>query len=258
MINANVVAVMIEPIQGEAGVWPATPEFLRELRSLTERRGVLLIFDEIQTGVGRTGALFDYQNAGVEPDILTLGKGIGGGVPLAALLAKKSASYFEYGDQGGTYCGNPLMCAAGDAVLRAVDQPAFLSRVNEAGALLANELRRLSLRYDLGDVRGRGLLLALDLKTPCGPDIVAEAFRRGLLLNAPQPDALRFMPALNVTDAEIRLHDRVASRDPRRSRRRRARFDQARVTMTRRTDENAGPWPAFSTSHCFKPIRPRR
>jgi acetylornithine/N-succinyldiaminopimelate aminotransferase len=95
------------------------------------------------------------------------------------------------------------MCAVGDAVLREVDQPAFLSRVNEAGALLANELRRLSRRHNLGQVRGRGLLLALDLKSPCGPDIVAEAFRRGLLLNAPQPDALRFMPALNVTDAEI-------------------------------------------------------
>ena len=203
LISASVVAVMLEPIQGEAGVWPATPEFLRDLRSLTESRGVLLILDEIQTGVGRTGALFDYQNAGVEPDILTLGKGIGGGAPLSALLAKTSASCFEYGDQGGTYCGNPLMCAAGCAVLGEVDQPAFLSRVNQAGALLASELRRLSRRYDLGDVRGRGLLLALDLKTPCGPDIVAEAFRRGLLLNAPQPDALRFMPALNVTDAEI-------------------------------------------------------
>ena len=203
LISASVVAVMIEPIQGEAGVWPATAEFLRDLRSLTESCGVLLILDEIQTGVGRTGALFDYQNAGIEPDILTLGKGIGGGAPLSALLAKTSASCFEYGDQGGTYCGNPLMCAAGCAVLGAVDQPAFLSRVNEAGALLANELRRLSRRYGLGDVRGRGLLLALDLKTPCGPDIVAEAFRQGLLLNAPQPDALRFMPALNVTDAEI-------------------------------------------------------
>ncbi len=110
---------MLEPIQGEAGVWPATDQFLRELRELTRAHGLLLIFDEIQTGIGRTGKLFHYEHADIAPDIMTLGKGIGGGVPLAALLATEAASCFEHGDQGGTFNGNPLMCAAGLAVLEA-------------------------------------------------------------------------------------------------------------------------------------------
>ena len=114
---------MLEPIQGEAGVWPATDQFLQELRALTHEHGLLLIFDEIQTGMGRTGKLFHYEHAGIAPDIMTLGKGIGGGVPLAALLATEKASCFEHGDQGGTFNGNPLMCAAGLAVLEEVSKP---------------------------------------------------------------------------------------------------------------------------------------
>jgi acetylornithine/N-succinyldiaminopimelate aminotransferase len=170
---------------------------------LTKQHGLLLMFDEIQTGMGRTGKLFHYEHAGVEPDIMTLGKGIGGGVPLAALLATEHASCFEHGDQGGTFNGNPLMCAAGLAVLQQVASPAFLKSTVEAGLFLESELQRLSARHGLGEVRGRGLLLALDLKRPIGASIVAQAFEAGVLLNSPQPDALRFMPALNVTREEI-------------------------------------------------------
>lgn len=203
LITNKTVGVMLEPIQGEAGVWPATDEFLQALRVLTEAHGLLLIFDEIQTGMGRTGKLFHYEHAGIEPDIMTLGKGIGGGVPLAALLATDKASCFEHGDQGGTFNGNPLMCAAGLAVLAAVSQPAFLKSIVEAGLFLESELQRLSARHGLGEVRGRGLLLALDLKHPIGASIVAQALANGLLLNSPQPDALRFMPALNISREEI-------------------------------------------------------
>jgi acetylornithine/N-succinyldiaminopimelate aminotransferase len=203
LINDTTVAVMIEPIQGEAGVWPATDEFLRELRALTDKHGLLLIFDEIQTGMGRTGKLFHYEHAEIEPDIMTLGKGIGGGAPLAALLATGKASCFEHGDQGGTFNGNALMCAVGLAVLGEVSSPAFLKSAAEAGLLLESELQKLSARHGLGAVRGRGLLLALDLKLPIGAAIVAQALESGLLLNSPQPDALRFMPALNVSRAEI-------------------------------------------------------
>jgi acetylornithine/N-succinyldiaminopimelate aminotransferase len=203
LISNKTVAVMLEPIQGEAGVWPATDTFLRELRALTKAHGLLLIFDEIQTGVGRTGKLFDYEHADIEPDIMTLGKGIGGGVPLAALLATEAVSCFEHGDQGGTFNGNPLMCAAGLAVLREVGEPAFLKSVADTGLYLASELQRISARHGLGEVRGRGLLLALDLKRPIAASIVTQAFQAGVLLNAPQVDALRFMPALNVTRAEI-------------------------------------------------------
>jgi len=203
LISDNTVAVMLEPIQGEAGVWPATDQFLQALRALTHEHGLLLIFDEIQTGMGRTGKLFHYEHAEIEPDIMTLGKGIGGGVPLAALLATEKASCFEHGDQGGTFNGNPLMCAACLAVLEEVSQPAFLKAAADAGLYLESELQKLSARHGLGDVRGRGLLLALDLKLPIGAAIVAQAFEAGLLLNSPQPDALRFMPALNVTREEI-------------------------------------------------------
>lgn len=202
-INAKTVAVMLEPIQGEAGVWPATEQFLRDLRELTSARGLLLILDEIQTGMGRTGKVFYYEHAEIEPDIMTLGKGIGGGVPLAALLATKAASCFEHGDQGGTFNGNPLMCAAGAAVLQHVVSPTFLKLVADNGLYLEGELQRISARHGLGEVRGRGLLLALDLKMPIAGSIVTQAFEDGVLLNAPRPDTLRFMPALTVTRQEI-------------------------------------------------------
>jgi acetylornithine/N-succinyldiaminopimelate aminotransferase len=203
LISDKTIGVMAEPIQGEAGVWSATDQFLRELRDLTKAYGLLLIVDEIQTGMGRTGKLFHYEHAGIEPDIMTLGKGIGGGVPLAALLATQAASCFEHGDQGGTFNGNPLMCAAGLAVLQQVAGSDFLKSVVDSGLHLESELQRISARHGLGEVRGRGLLLALDLKHPIGASIVAQAFENGVLLNAPRPDALRFMPALNVTRDEI-------------------------------------------------------
>ena len=203
LISDNTVAIMLEPIQGEAGVRPATDQFIQELRALTHEHGLLLIVDEIQTGMGRTGKLFHYEHTGITPDIMTLGKGIGGGVPLAALLATEHASCFEHGDQGGTFNGNPLMCAAGFAVLEEISKPEFLKAATETGLHLESELQKLSARHGLGEVRGRGLLLALDLKLPIGAAIVAQALEAGLLLNSPQPDALRFMPALNVTREEI-------------------------------------------------------
>jgi acetylornithine/N-succinyldiaminopimelate aminotransferase len=203
LISDKTIGVMLEPIQGEAGVWPATDQFLRDLRELTTAHGLLLIFDEIQTGMGRTGKLFHYEHAGITPDIMTLGKGIGGGVPLGALLATQAASCFEHGDQGGTFNGNPLMCAAGLAVMQQVADPDFLKSVVDNGLFLESELQRVSARNALGEVRGRGLLLALDLVHPIAASIVAQAFADGVLLNAPRPDSLRFMPALNVTRGEI-------------------------------------------------------
>ena len=201
----NTAAIVLEPIQGEAGVWPASDAFLQELRALTQQRGLLLIVDEIQTGIGRTGKLFGHEHAGIAPDIMTLGKGIGGGVPLAALLATEHASCFDHGDQGGTFNGNPLMCAAGLVVLDQIGKPDFLKSVTDTGLLLERELQRLSARHGLGEIRGRGLLLALDLKMPIGAAVMAEALAAGVLVNSPQPDTLRFMPALNVTREEIAL-----------------------------------------------------
>ena len=202
-MTAQTVAVMLEPIQGEAGVFEATVPFLRGLRALTRERGMLLILDEIQTGIGRTGRLFGFEHAGITPDIMTLAKGLGGGVPLAALVAHRDVCCFEYGDQGGTFCGNPLMAAVGCAVIEAVTQPGFLTRVVQAGEHLAHGLRALSHKHGCGEVRGQGLLLALDLKRDIAQRVVDRALMRGLLVNGPRADSLRFMPALTVTDAEI-------------------------------------------------------
>ena len=202
-ISSRTVGVMLEPIQGEAGVFEATDAFLRDLRTLTHERGLLLILDEIQTGIGRTGKLFGFQHAGVTPDIMTLAKGLGGGVPLAALVAHRDVCCFEYGDQGGTFGGNAIMAAVGCAIMDAVTAPGFLDRVTEAGNRLGNGLRALSQRHGCGEVRGRGLLRALNLKRDDSADVADRALAKGLLLNAPRPDSLRFMPSLTVSDAEI-------------------------------------------------------
>lgn len=203
LITPQTVAVMLEPVQGEAGVIAASGEFLRALRDLTRERDLLLIVDEIQTGVGRTGTLWAYEQAGIEPDIMTLGKMLGGGVPLAALVATEEAACFAHGDQGGTFNGNPLMTAVGCVVLDAVSAPGFLDGVRERAAFLVAGLEELSRRRGLGEVRGRGLLVALELGRDVASDVVEHARAAGLLLNAPRPAVLRFMPALNVTFAEI-------------------------------------------------------
>ena len=202
-ITPRTVAVMLEPIQGEAGVYPAGDEFLRELRAVTAEAGLLLILDEIQTGIGRTGRFLAYEHAGIAPDILTLGKGLGGGVPLAALVAAEAVCCFEPGDQGGTFNGSPLMTAIGNAVVETVNQPAFLADVAAKGDYLMDRLRRLSAQLGHGEVRGRGLLIALELKGTDAGKVSRTAMDRGLLINAPRPDTLRFMPALNVTRDEI-------------------------------------------------------
>lgn len=203
-INQNTVAIMLEPIQGEGGVIPAEPAFMKGLRALCDKHNLLLIADEVQTGCGRTGSLFAYELYGIEPDIMTLGKGIGGGVPLSALLAKKACSCFTPGDQGGTYCGNPLMCAVGLVVLQSLVEDGFLSSIRQVGQQLIDGLQSLSSEFGLGEVRGKGLLLALELGRDVAPQVVTVARDAGLLLNAPRSNCLRFMPALNSTEEEIR------------------------------------------------------
>ncbi len=206
LIDDQTVAIMLEPVQGEAGVIPASTEFMQGLRELTDKHGLLLIVDEVQTGMGRTGTLFGYQHSGITPDIMTLGKGIGGGVPLAALCAREEVSCFAHGDQGGTYNGNPVISAVGVAVFDALTAPGFLDAVNSRGRQLADGLNRLSEKWGMNGERGVGLLRALKLDQTDGAAIVQAAMAlqpEGLLLNSPRPDLLRFMPALNVTAAEV-------------------------------------------------------
>ena len=203
LITDKTVGVMLEPIQGESGVIMATDAFMRDLRELTRKRGLLLIVDEIQTGVGRTGKLWGYEHSGITPDIMTLGKGLGGGVPLAALVATEAVSCFEHGDQGGTFNGNPLMAAVGCAVMDVMVAPGFLESVTARGAYLMKGLTALSARHGLGEVRGRGVLVALDLKRDIGSKVADLARDDGLLLNSPRANLLRFMPALNLSEHEI-------------------------------------------------------
>jgi acetylornithine/N-succinyldiaminopimelate aminotransferase len=200
-LTDRAVAVIVEPIQGQAGVLVPPQGYLEALRALTHQHGVLLILDEVQTGTGRTGALFAAQHAAVTPDIMTLGKGLGGGVPLAALLASQCVSCVAPGDQGGTFAGHPLTTAVGLAVLRALRAGGFLAHVGAAGESLRRGLAAVG--PCVTDVRGLGLLCALTLPAPKARAMVDAALQHGLLLNAPQPTTLRFMPALDVTLHEI-------------------------------------------------------
>lgn len=207
LVTDKTVAVMIEPVQGEGGVIPSTKEFMQSLRQFTKENNILLIVDEVQAGCGRTGKLFAYQHYDIEPDIMTLGKGIGGGVPLAALMATDAVACFVPGDQGGTYNGNPLMTAVGASVIEQLLAPGFLESVRTKGELLSKELLSISAEFKLEGERGEGLLRALMLSSDIGAKLVELARDRnpeGLLINSPRPNLLRFMPALNVSEAEIR------------------------------------------------------
>ena len=206
LVTDKTVAIMLEPVQGEGGVIPATKEFMVALRKFTKEYNILLIVDEVQAGCGRTGTLFAYQQFGIEPDIMTLGKGIGGGVPLAALMATDAVACFVPGDQGGTYNGNPLMTAVGISVIEQLLAPGFLDSVKTKGELLKSELLKLSTEFSLEGERGEGLLRALMLGQDIGAKLVELARDRspeGLLINSPRPNLLRFMPALNVSNDEI-------------------------------------------------------
>ena len=202
-ITDRSVALMVEPIQGEAGVVVPPSDYLRGLRALADEHGLLLILDEVQTGIGRTGSLFAFERAGIKPDILTLAKGLGGGVPIGAVLASEAASCFAHGDQGGTYNGNPLMAAVADSVVSTISQPAFLARVREAGKRLHDRLASLARRHPIVEVRGAGLLVAIELAQPVAERIRDLAFEGGLIINAPRPASLRFMPSLRISDDSI-------------------------------------------------------
>ena len=202
-VDAQTVAIMLEPIQGEAGVIPASEHYLKGVERLCRELGILLILDEVHTGIGRCGTLLAEQQYGVRADIVTLGKGLGGGVPLAALLARGKACCFEAGEMAGTHHGNALMASAGVAVLESVLADGFLQHVRESGLYLGEGLARLAYRYDHGQLRGHGLMWGLTLSDDCADAVVKAALHEGLILNAPQPDCLRFTPALTVSKNHI-------------------------------------------------------
>lgn len=202
--TTSTVAILLECVQGEGGVNVPAEDYLKQVRAWCDQQGLLLILDEVQTGVGRLGTLFGYQQTGIEPDIMTLAKGLAGGVPIGAVLAKEHAAVFEPGDHGSTFGGNPLSTAAGLHVLTRVAEGDVLANVQARGEQLERALLSLEDRYPVvKGVRGRGLLRGLELKQEIAPDVVSAALERGLLANAVRPDVVRLMPPLNVTADEI-------------------------------------------------------
>lgn len=204
-ITPHTAAVLLEPIQGEGGVRIPKPGYLSSVRRLCDRHGILLIFDEVQTGMGRTGNLFAYEAAGIEPDIMTLAKGLGGGIPIGALLAKDTvAQSFQPGSHASTFGGNPLACTAGIVVIdRLTRDDAFLASVRQKGDSLLKGLEALGGKTPLiKALRGRGLMAAVDLGVPA-LDVIEAGQGRGLLLNRTSEYTLRLIPPLTIQRAEI-------------------------------------------------------
>lgn len=202
-VGEQTCAIMLEPVQGEGGVFPADPEYLRQIRQLCDERDIVLIYDEVQTGLGRTGKLFAYQHAGVAPDIMTLAKALGGGAPIGAFLSTdKVAAAFKPGDHGSTFGGNPLVCAAGLAVLKIMQEQDIPGRAAMMGEYLRGKLAELQAKYScIKEIRGLGLLLGVQLDRP-GADVVQACLRRGVLLNCTAGTVLRLIPPLNISHAE--------------------------------------------------------
>ena len=204
-MGADVAAVIIEPIQGEGGIRPVTDAQLKELRAICDEAGALLILDEVQCGMGRTGRLFAHELAGVTPDIMMVAKGIGGGFPLGAVLATEhAASGMAAGSHGSTYGGNPLGCAVGCAVVETIADPAFLGEVNRKSALFRQGLESLVARHPevFEEVRGVGLILGLKCKLP-NSDVVQAGYAQHLLTVPGADNVVRLLPALNIADTDI-------------------------------------------------------
>ena len=205
LIGDKTVAILIEPIQGEGGIHAATKEFLQGRRALADRSEILLIFDEVQCGLGRTGQLFAYQSYGVQPDILTLAKGLGGGMPIAATLVKPELSdLLSPGDHGTTFGGNPVSCAAARAVLKLLS-PALLKKVRKDSADLLDDVKALVANHArVKEVRGLGFMIGVELTVPGAP-FVKTCREKGLLINCTQGNTLRFLPPLALTPEEKRF-----------------------------------------------------
>jgi predicted acetylornithine/succinylornithine family transaminase len=201
-ISDDVCAVIVEPVQGEGGVHPATPEFLQGLRQLCDEHQALLIFDEVQCGLGRTGHLWAYEAFGVAPDIMTLAKPLAGGLPIGAVLVTEAvASAIEPGDHGSTFAGGPLVCSAAQVVFDRVNQPEFLATVRENGAYLQHRLKTMESEQIVA-VRGLGLMVGLELNTAVAP-LIAAARDRGLILVGAGDNVIRFVPPLIITREQI-------------------------------------------------------
>lgn len=203
-VTPNTCAIMLEPVQGEGGVIVPTDNYLRKVKELCEKHGLLLIFDEVQTGVGRTGKTFGYEHFGVEPDIFTLAKGLGGGVPIGAMLAKdKVAATFVPGDHASTFGGNPLVCAAALATAETIINENLVENAHLVGEYFMARLREIGSKYPFfKEVRGLGLLIGMELTIP-GREIVSRCMEQGLIINCTANTVLRFVPPINITTRHV-------------------------------------------------------
>lgn len=204
LITKNTSAIIIEPIQGEGGIIPADKNFLQELRDIADKERILLIFDEVQCGIGRTGSLFAYEHYDITPDVLCLAKGLGAGFPVGAILANEKASVgFTYGDHGSTYGGNPLACAVVSNVIKRVSKDYFLEKVKEVGEYLKSKLISLNAKYDIiKDVRGIGLMQGIFIETN-RDEIIKKCFEDKLLLVGASTNVIRFVPPLICTKEDV-------------------------------------------------------
>jgi acetylornithine/N-succinyldiaminopimelate aminotransferase len=215
--TAKTAAVMLELVEAEGGVNIPDNGYVKKVRQWCDEKGILLILDEIQTGMGRLGKLFGYQVYGIEPDIMTLAKGLAGGVPIGAVLAKEGASVFVPGDHGSTFGGNPLACSVGCATLKYVIDKDVPGNALKVGEYLVGELKRLQNKYPfITDVRGRGLLLAIEFSSDIGQDVLLACLEAGLLVNKVKSNAIRLIPPLIIenrdVDEAVRILDKVFSR----------------------------------------------
>ncbi len=196
--------VLIEAVQGEGGIYPASSAYMQGLRSWCDEQNLILICDEVQAGMGRTGKFFSWEHMGIRPDIVTMAKGLAGGVPIGAMLAAPRADIFEPGDHGTTFGGNPIACAAGVATMRTIHDKDLLNHVTQMGAYLDSKLRDLATKYPImSGMRGIGLMRAFDLAEPRAQDVMDRALERGLLITNAGPSTIRFVPPLIITNAEI-------------------------------------------------------
>lgn len=204
LIDENTAGIMVEPIQGEGGVNIATQEFIQGLRELCDKNNLLLIFDEVQTGIGRTGAMFAYEHYKITPDIMTLAKAIGGGLPLGVMLTKDTiAEVFDYGSHASTFGANPVVCADAIAVLNIIQKEKLIKNAKEMGEYFLSKLQNLKAKYNkIVDVRGLGLMIAVELNSS-GEKIVEECMKEGLIINLIGEKIIRFLPPLIVTKKEI-------------------------------------------------------
>jgi len=206
-VGGQTAAVMIEPVQGECGVWPISERMLQAARDACDRAGALLIFDEIQCGVGRTGMLWSFELAGVRPDVFTVAKSLASGLPIGACVAGgEAAEVLVAGDHGTTFGGGPLVAAAALATLHVIDDDRLLSHVRVLGDAFRVGLERLREAERLADVRARGLMVGVDLphsRAGEAPQIVGEALAERIVLNATGPDTIRFLPPLVISEADV-------------------------------------------------------